>query len=112
MKTKSEKEYASDGIDVSKEVFGLVNGLSTQCSLPDVAGPFAISPTVHCCRATACRRSSHQRITRPSIFSSDMFRIVVARRVTSYIQHVIMPCTGWASLSVIYGVDKDLDDLC
>ena len=34
-------------MDVSKEVFGLVNGLFTQCSLHDNAGPFAISPTVH-----------------------------------------------------------------
>ena len=88
-------------MDVSKEVVGLVNGLFTQCSLPNIAGPFAISPTVHRCRATACRRSSHQRITRSSICSSDMLRIVVTRRVTSYIQHVILPCTGWASLSVM-----------
>ena len=62
---------------------------------------FTISPTVHPCRTTACRRSSHQRITRSSISSSDMFRIVVTMRVTSYIQHGIMPRTGWASLSVM-----------
>ena len=87
-------------MDMSNEVFGLVNGLFTQCSLPDIAGPFAISPTVHCCRGKPCRRSLHQRITRPSIRLSGMLRIAVTRGLTSYIHHVIMPCTGWGSLSV------------
>ena len=47
IENQSRKEYAPDGTGVNKEVFGLDNDLSTLCSLPNIAGPFAISPTVH-----------------------------------------------------------------